>query len=153
KPQDVLDAQAPLMGKDADFSWFQFIIPARKVMRDDFPTGAHEFIPINPNDSFSTSQLEIYLVFRLMSASYDSVPLTAQCFIETPEMTERSRPVAQDHVIASMSDQSGYFTLIAPASGWTPGLYRCGLFAGERTSAYTHVDEIRFRILEPTRQS
>jgi tetratricopeptide (TPR) repeat protein len=153
KPQNVLDAQAPLMGKDADFSWFQFIIPARKVMRDDFPTGSHEFIPINPNDSFPTSQQEIYLVFRLMSASYDSVPLTAQCFIETPEMTERSRPVAQDHVIASMSDESGYFTLIAPASGWTPGLYRCGLFAGERTSAYTHVDEIRFRILEPTRSS
>lgn len=153
KPQNVLDAQAPLMGKDADFSWFQFIIPAGKVMRDDFPTGAHEFIPINPNDSFSASQQEIYLVFRLMSASYDSVPLTVQCFIETPEITERSRPIAQDHVIASMSDQSGYFTLIAPASGWTPGLYRCGLFAGERSSAYTHVDEIRFRILEPTGQS
>ncbi len=153
KPQNALDAQAPLMGKDADFSWFQYIIPARKVMRDDFPTGAHEFIPINPGDSFPASQKEIYLVFRLMSASYDAVPLTAQCYIETPELTGRARPVAQDEVVAAMSDESGYFTLAAPANGWTPGLYRCGLFAGENTSAYTHIDEIRFRIVDRSRQS
>jgi tetratricopeptide (TPR) repeat protein len=153
KPQDTLDRRTPLMGKDADFSWFQFIIPASKVMRDDFPTGAHEFIPINPGDSFPTTQQEIYLVFRLMSSSYDAVPLAARCFIEVSELTGKDQPIAEDQVIASMSDESGYFTLIAPASGWTPGLYRCGLFAGERTSAYTHVDEIRFRILEPTNQS
>ena len=40
------------MGRDADFSWFRFVIPAGKVVRDDFPTGAHEFIPLNPGDSF-----------------------------------------------------------------------------------------------------
>ena len=28
-----------------------------------------------------------------------------------------------------------------------------GLFAGERTSAYNHVDEVRFRILDPHRPS
>jgi len=153
KPQDALDRRTPLMGKDADFSWFQFIIPASKVMRDDFPTGAHEFIPINPGDSFPAMQQEIYLVFRLMSASYDAVPLAARCFIEVSELAGKDRPIAQDQVIAAMSDQSGYFTLAAPATGWTPGLYRCGLFAGERTSAYTHVDEIRFRIVEPSRRS
>jgi len=153
KPQDILDRRTTLMGKDADFSWFQFIIPASRVMRDDFPTGAHEFIPINPGDTFPTTQQEIYLVFRLMSSSYDAVPLAARCFIEVSELTGKDTPIAEDHVIASMSDESGYFTLMAPASGWTPGLYRCGLFAGERTSAYTHVDEIRFRILEPTRSS
>jgi hypothetical protein len=72
---------------------------------------------------------------------------------QASELTGKDRPIAQDQVIAAMSDQSGYFTLAAPAAGWTPGLYRCGLFAGERTSAYTHVDEIRFRILEPIRPS
>jgi len=153
KPQDTLDRRTPLMGKDADFSWFQFIIPASKVMRDDFPTGAHEFIPINPGDSFPTTQQEIFLVFRLMSSSYDAVPLAARCFIEASELTGKDQPIAEDQVIASMSDESGYFRLPPPTTGWTPGLYRCGLFAGERTSAYTHVDEIRFRILEPTNQS
>jgi hypothetical protein len=49
----------------------------------------------------------------------------------------------------AMNDQSGYFRLPAPKTGWAPGLYRCGLFAGERTSAYTQADEVRFRIIKP----
>lgn len=153
KPQKPLDARASLMGRDADFSWFRFIIPASKNMRDDYPTGEHDFIPLNPGDSFPTTQQEIYLVFGLVSASYDAIPLTAQCFLETAEMTEEPRVVAQDKVVMSTSDQSGYFMLARPATGWAPGLYRCGLFEGERTSAYTQVDEVRFRIIHPTRSS
>ena len=148
KPQKVLDTSAVLMGRDADFSWFRFVIPTGKVVRDDFPTGAHEFIPLNPGDTFLTTQREIYLVFGLVSASYDAVPLAAQCFVETAESAENPRAVAQDRVMTSMNDQSGYFMLFPPKTGWIPGLYRCGLFAGERTSAYTYVDEVRFRIVE-----
>jgi tetratricopeptide (TPR) repeat protein len=153
KPQKPLDTGASLMGRDADFSLFRFVIPAGKVLRDDSPTGAHDFIPLNPGDSFPTTQREIYLAFALVSDSYDAVPLTARCGIETSEMTGEERAVAQDQVMMSMNDQSGYFKLSPPATGWTPGLYRCGLFAGDRTSAYTHVDEVRFRILERTRSS
>jgi tetratricopeptide (TPR) repeat protein len=153
KPQKPLETGASLMGRDADFSWFRFVIPSSKVIRDDFPTGAHEFIPLNPGDSYPTTQQEIYLVFGLVSASYDAIPLTAQCFLETSEMTGEHRVVAQDHLLMSMNDQSAYFRLSPPKTGWTPGLYRCGLFAGERTSADTQVDEIRFRIIEPTRSS
>jgi tetratricopeptide (TPR) repeat protein len=149
KPQKALDTRTSLMGRDADFSWFRFVIPAAKVMRDDFPTGEHEFIPINPTDSFPPTQQEIYLVFALVSAADDGVPLIAQCFSETAEMSGEIRAVAQDRVILSMSDQSGYFRLSPPVAGWTPGLYRCGLFEGERTSAYTQVDEVRFRITGP----
>lgn len=149
KPQRFLETRASLMGRDADFSWFRFVIPAIRVMRDDFPTGAHEFIPLNPNDSFPTTQRDIYLVFGLVSSSYDAVPLSVQCFLETPDVSGDQPPVAQDHVLTSMNDQSGYFMLSPPQTGWPPGLYRCGLFAGERTSAYNHVDEVRFRILDP----
>jgi hypothetical protein len=141
------------MGRDADFSWFRFVIPASKVVRDDFPTGAHEFIPLNPGDSFPTTQPEIYLVFGLVSASFDAVPLTARCFLETSEITGEQRVFAQDHVLTSMNDQSGYFMLTPPKTGWTGGLYNCGLFAGERTSADTLVDEVRFRIIAPPRSS
>lgn len=56
KPQKPLDQQASLMGRDADFSWFRFVIPTSKVLRDDFPTGAHEFIPLYPGDSFPFTQ-------------------------------------------------------------------------------------------------
>jgi len=153
KPQKPLDTRASLMGRDADFSWFRFVIPASKVVRDDFPTGAHEFIPLNPGDSFSTTQPEIYLVFGLVSASFDAVPLTARCALETSEMTGEHRTVAQDRVMTTMNDQSGYFMLTAPTTGWTTGLYHCGLFTGERTSADTLVDEVRFRIIAPTQSS
>lgn len=152
-PHKPLDKRASLLGRDADFSWFRFVIPAGKVMRDDFPTGAHEFIPLNPGQSFPPTQPEIYLVFALVSASYDAVPLSAQCYLETADQAGEPRPVAQDQVMMSTNDQSGYFVLSRPPSGWTPGLYRCGLFAGERTSAYTHVDEVRFQIAEPLRRS
>ncbi len=153
KPQKPLDMRASLVGRDADFSWFRFVIPASQVMRDDFPTGDHNFIPVNPGDSFPTTQREIYLVFGLVSASYDAVPLTAQCFLETSEMTGGQRALAQDRVIMSLSDQSGYFKVSPPKTEWTPGLYRCGLFVGERTSADTQADEVRFRIIKPRRSS
>lgn len=151
--QKPLDKRSSLMGRDADFSWFRYVVPASKVIRNDFPTGDHEFIPINPGVSFPSTQNDIYLVFGLVSSSYESVPLTAQCFLEASELSGEPRAVVQDQVLMSMSDQSGYFLLSRPETGWAPGLYRCGLFEGERTSAYTQVDEVRFRVIEPTRSS
>ena len=150
KPHTLLDTGSLLMGRDADFSWFRYVIPASNVMRDDFPTGDHQFIPINPGDSFPTTQQEIYLVFGLVSASYDAVPLSAQCFLETSEMAGEPRVLTQDHVMMSMNDQSAYFRLSPPQSGWPAGLYRCALFAGERMSTDTQVDDVRFRIIKPT---
>jgi tetratricopeptide (TPR) repeat protein len=153
KPERALDTGGTLVGRDADFSWFRFVIPAAKVMRDDLPTGQHDFIPLNPSDSFPSTQPEIYLVFRLVSDSYDAVPLATQCFLEASEAMGHPRMIAQDQVLMAMSDQSGYFRLAAPERGWTPGLYRCGLFAGERTSAYTQADEVRFRIVQSRHRS
>ncbi|HSL04407.1 MAG TPA: tetratricopeptide repeat protein [Nitrospiraceae bacterium] len=153
KPQETLDQRASLMGRDADFSWFRFVIPASKIVRDDFPTGAHEFIPLNPGDSFPATQAEIYLVFGLVSASFDAVPLTARCAPETSEMIEEQRAVAHDHVMTTMNDQSGYFMLTPPKTGWTAGLYHCGLFAGEHVTTDNIVDEVRFRIIAPPKSS
>ena len=153
KPQDLLDQRASLMGRDADFSWFRFVIPASRVMRDDFPTGAHEFIPLNPGDSFPTTQPEIYLVFGLVSASFDAVPLTARCALEGSEIIGHRPAVAQDRVMTAMNDQSGFFLLSPPKAGWAAGLYHCGLFAGEQVSADTLVDEVRFRIAPPAQSS
>jgi hypothetical protein len=153
KPLKPLETRASLMGRDADFSWFRFVIPAGRIMRDDDPTGDHEFIPVVPGDSFPATQPAIHLVFALLTASYDAVSLTAQCFLETSEMTGEHRPVAHDRVAMSTNDQSGYFKLSPPPAGWTPGIYRCGLFEGERPSAYSQVDEVRFRILPSFRTS
>ncbi|MDH5740160.1 MAG: tetratricopeptide repeat protein [Nitrospira sp.] len=149
KPQKTLDTGVAIAGRDADFSWFRYVIPAGKVVRDDFPTGAHEFIPLSPSDTFPNNQSEIYLVFKLVSDSFEAVPLTARCSPETHEMTEDPRITVQDRVMTAMNDRSGYFLLTPPKTGWAPGYYRCGLFAGEQTSAYSYVDEVRFRISEP----
>ncbi len=151
KPQKTLDTGAAIVGRDADFSWFRFVISATKVVRDDSPTGAHEFIPLYPGDTFPTTQSEIYLVFRLVSDSFDAVPLTARCGLETSDMAEDPQTTVQDHVMTTTNDRSGYFLLTPRKAGWTPGYYRCGLFAGEQTSAYSYVDEVRFRIIEPNR--
>lgn len=148
KVQKTLETGVAIAGRDADFSWFRYVIPATKVMRDDFPTGAHEFIPLNPGDTFSTTQPELYLVFRLLSDSFDTVPLTARCSVETPDMTDESQVVIQDRVMTTTNDRSGYFLLTPPKTGWSPGLYRCGLFSGGQPSAYSYVDEVRFRIVQ-----
>lgn len=152
-PQKTLETGVAIAGRDADFSWFRFVIPAGKVLRDDFPTGAHEFIPLNPGDTFLVTQPEIYLVFKLVSDSFDTVPLTARCSPETPDMTEDLQATVQDRVMTTMNDRSGYFLLARPKAGWMAGLYRCGLFVGEQTSAYSYVDEVRFRIVEPRQKS
>lgn len=149
KPEKLTDTRASLMGRDADFSMFRYVIAADRVMRDDLPTGTHEFMPIDPGDTFPTTQEEIYLVFGLVSASYDEMPLSAECFVETSAAAAKPTPVTRDHVVMGMGDQSGYFMLPSPETGWTPGIHRCGLFVGSETSAYTHADEIRFRVHGP----
>jgi len=147
KPDDLFHTRASLMGRDADFSWFRFVIPAGRVMRDNLQAGNHEFIPIDPNDTFPLTQQEIYLVFALVTASYDAIPLTAECYREASPITWGEAPLVRDQVVMSTNEQSGYFVLTAPKSGWTAGLYRCGLFVGDTVSAYTQSDEVRFRIV------
>ena len=153
KPDELFHTRASLMGRDADFSWFRFVIPAARVMRDDLQVGSHEFIPIDPDDTFLTIQQEIYLVFALVTASYDAIPLTAECYLETSKITLGEAPLLQDQVVMSTNEQSGYFALSPPKSRWAPGLYRCGLFVGDTVSAYTQSDEVRFRIVEPSQAS
>ncbi len=156
RPAQYIDKQGSLMGRDADFSMFRYVIPAKRVMRDDQPTGTHDFIPIEPHDTFPATQQEIYLVFGLVIPAYDAMPLSAECDPETPGTSpaaENRVPFVRDHVVTGMGDQSGYFVLSAPKTGWAPGLHRCGLFVGSETSAYTHADEVRFRIIRIPRAS
>lgn len=152
-PEKKVHPRASLMGRDADFSLFRYVIPADQVMRDDLPTGAHDFIPISPSDTYSTKQKEIFLVFGLVTASFDEVPLTVQCHLETSKISEDQPALAQDHIIMGMNEQTGYFILTPPETGWPLGLHRCGLYVGNEVSAYTHTDEVRFRIMETTQPS
>ena len=144
--EEWMESRAALMGRDSDFSMFRYVIPAPHVMRDDLPTGAHEFIPVYANDTFPPDQGEIYLIYGLVAASFDEVALTAKCFLETGKIAQEERAVAHDQVVMAMNEQSGYFVISPPDNGWSPGLYRCGLYVGDQVSAYTHSDEVRFQI-------
>lgn len=152
-PDKKVHRRASLMGRDADFSLFRYVIPANQVMRDDLPTGAHDFIPINPGDTYAPTQQEIYLVFGLVTASFDEIPLSVECHLETSKISEEQPALAQDHIAMAMNEQTGYFMLTPPETGWPIGLHRCGLYVGNEVSAYTHTDEVRFRIMEPTPMS
>lgn len=152
-PQKPLSARTALMGRDSDYSWFRFVIPSGEVMRDDLPGGAHEFMPIDPVDTFPATQEEIYLVFGLVSSSFQDVPLTAKCFLESSKITEHQNALAEDQVIMTMNDRTGYFVIYPPEAGWPSGLHWCGLFVGDQVNAYTHADEVRFRIIESTSSS
>ena len=80
--------------------------------------------------SFPGSQQDIYLGLQPgHRLAYDEVPWPHRCFKETAELAGAHTAVAQDRLIMSTNDQSGYFVLPRPATGWTAGLYRCGLFA------------------------
>jgi len=89
------------------------------VMRDDFPTGAHEYIPLNPSDTFPATQREIYLVFGLVSDHSMRAAHGALC-VESSDMADDSAWRAGS-VLTSMSDRSGYFLLTPPTTGWVPG--------------------------------
>lgn len=149
KVSQPIHTRASLMGRDADFSWFRFVIPSKMIFRDDMLAGSHDFIPLDPGDTFLPTQQDLYLVFALATPSYDEVVLTTECFLETSTITPNQSGLAQDQVVMSMNEQSGYFRLRAPREGWPPGLYRCGLFVGNEVSAYNHADEVRFRIVPP----
>jgi tetratricopeptide (TPR) repeat protein len=144
---EPVHSRTSLMGRDADFSWFRFVIPGKMVMRDDLLMGSHEFIPIDPGDTFPSTQKNIYLVFALVIPSYDEIPLTAECFLETSKITSGQAALAQDRVVMTTNEQSGYFRFQVLPEGWKPGLYRCGLFVGDEVSAYNQADEVRFRIV------
>lgn len=135
-----------LMGRDSDFSWFRYVIPAGYAIRDDLQAGAHEFLPLSPGDTFRDVHQEIYLVFGLALASYDEIPLSAECYPEEIMDPSDSRPVSTDRVISGANEQSGYFLLSPPEGGWVPGFYRVDLFMGDSISASTQIDEVRFRI-------
>ncbi|MGD9850571.1 MAG: tetratricopeptide repeat protein [Nitrospirales bacterium] len=150
KVSQPIPIRASLMGRDADFSWFRFVIPSKMIFRDDMLMGSHDFIPLDPGDTFLPTQQDLYLVFALATPSYDEVPLTTECFLETSAISPNQSALAQDQVVMSMNEQSGYFRLRVPQGGWPLGLYRCGLFVGDEVSAYNHTDEVRFRIVHPS---
>jgi len=137
-----------IIGRDSFRAWFSHIIPAHAVERDDLQTGTHDFLPLNPRDTFHPDDPEITLVFGVLLPSYDAIQLTAEYVLEPGSIGSPQSPIGRDTVELTNSEQSGYFILHAPEEGWPIGIYRVDLFMGDQVSAATHVDEVWFRIVE-----
>jgi len=140
-------AELALIGTDTVRGSFRQLITARDVIQDDVQTGLHEFVPVHPTDTFLQRDEDIYLVFTLTSTQEDEVKLASRWVAEHTTNLAPNTLIGTDSVLLGLSERSGYFRLRRPASGWQPGIYRIDLYLGAQVSAYTHMADLRFRIV------
>lgn len=137
---------APL-GTDTVGSSFRQLVTANEAIQDDLQTGLHEFLPLNPTDTFRREDAEIVLVFTLTSTQEDEVVLTSRWVAERTSGLNPNTLIGVDAVRLGLNERSGYFRLRRSDGGWKPGTYRVDLHLGEAISAYTHIAEARFRVV------
>lgn len=126
--------------------WFRQLITAQSAIQDERQAGFHEYIPLDPGDTFSPNQPSIYLVFALTTPPADARTITTQWVAEKVEGIPPNTIVGTDAVLLELNDNTGYFFLDRPEGGWRVGTYRIDLFVGEKVSPYAHVADVRFRI-------
>jgi tetratricopeptide (TPR) repeat protein len=131
---------------------FRQLITARDVIQDDLQTGLHEFIPIDPTDTFSQQEDRVYLVFTLTTTQEDEVKLASNLVAVRAAGLPPNTLIATDRVQLGLNERSGYFILRRPEGGWKSGTYRVDLYMGDQISAYTHMADLWFRILAGTDQ-
>ena len=129
--------------------WFRQLVTARSAIQDELQAGFHEYMPLDPGDTFSPSQPSIYLVFSLTTPPSNAMPITTQWIAEKVDGMPPNTLVGIDAVVLELNDNTGYFFLDRPEGGWPMGTYRIDLFVGEEVSAYTYVADVRFRIVNP----
>jgi tetratricopeptide (TPR) repeat protein len=126
--------------------WFRHLVTAKAIVQDDVQAGFHEYIPLDPGDTFAPDQSEIYLVFALTTPPADAKQISTQWVAEQVEHKSPNTVIGTDAVVMDLNDSSGYFFLDRPKGGWPVGTYRIDLFVGEEVSPYTYVADVRFRI-------
>lgn len=127
---------------------FRQVMTARDMIQDDLQTGLHEFIAVNPTDTFRSDEPEIYVVFQLTTNQEDfDLKLTSRWIAEQTTGLPPNTVVGTDQVLLGLNERSGYVRLSRPEGGWSPGLYRVDLYLGPQVSAYTHAGDVRFRIV------
>ncbi len=143
---DMQGVRAPT-GSDSSGGWFRQLIPAQSVLQSDLQTGLHEFIPLDPTDTFTQAVPEIYLMFALLNAPPNAVILQSRWVAERVDGLPPNTLVGTDIVEIGLNEVTGYFWLERPKGGWKTGTYRIDLYVGEQVSAYSHIAEEWFRIV------
>lgn len=128
--------------------WFRQLIMAKAIGEDDLQAGFHEYIPLDPGDTFPPDQPRIYPVFAVTTPPADTRQITTQWIAEEVGQHPPNTMMGTDSVLLGLNESSGYFFLDQPQGGWPVGTYRIDLFVGEEVSAYSYVADVRFRILD-----
>jgi hypothetical protein len=149
-PVEAPEQFAPL-GGDTTRGSFRQVITARDMVQDDVQTGLHEFMPIDPTDTFRETDEMIYVVFALTSTQEDEVVLTSQWVAEETADLRPNKIIGVDKVMIGLNERSGYFQLQRPEGGWRSGLYRVDLYLGGQLSSYALIADVRFRIVPADR--
>ena len=148
-------SQTPLrvlpLSVDVVRGWFRQLITARAVGQDEMQAGYHEYIPLDPGDTFSPNQPRIYLIFALTTPPADAKQISTQWVAEQVAQESSNTVMGTDAVLVDLNDSTGYFFLDQPEGGWPVGTYRIDLFVGEEVSPYTYVADVRFRIVSPAK--
>jgi tetratricopeptide (TPR) repeat protein len=144
----LIAAQLTPIGTETVRGAFRQVITARDVIQDDLQAGWHEFIPVNPTDTFLPQEPDIYVVF-LLTGNQETLELklTSRWIAEQTKGFPPNTLVGTDAILLGLNERSGYFRLHRPENGWSPGIYRVDLYLGLQVSAYTHVADLRFRIV------
>ncbi len=151
EPLPTLDELTPI-GTDTVHGSFRQLITARTVVQDDAQTGLHEFMPVNPTDTFGPQDADVFLVFTLTGSQEDlEVKVTSRWVAEQVSGLASGTLVGTDTVVLGLNERSGYFRLRQPEGGWPPGIYRVDLYLGPQVSAYTHIADVRFRVVADPR--
>lgn len=137
---------APIV-PSTSIGWFVQLVLSGDVLQEDLQTGQHEFLAIDPKDTFLPDDAEIYVVFTLTTASPDEVVLTSRWVAERTFGLPPNTLVGTDQVAMRLNEGSGYFLLSRPEGGWSTGTYRVDFYVGEEATAYTHMADVRFRVI------
>lgn len=140
-------AQFVAMGAETVKGAFRQAITAREVVQDDLQTGWHDFMPIDPTDTFTPRDAAIHVVFTLTNNQEAETPLISRWVAERVAGLAPETLLGTDKVLVGLNERTGYFRLRRPAGGWPSGTYRVDLYLGDQASAYTHMAEVRFRIV------
>jgi tetratricopeptide (TPR) repeat protein len=146
-PIPIATQLAPI-GTETVGGSFRQVMTARDMIQDDLQTGLHEYIPVNPTDTFLPQEPEIYVVFQLTTNQENfDLKLSSRWIAEQTTGFPPNTLVGTDAVLLGLNERSGYFRLRPPEGGWSPGIYRVDLYLGPQVSAYTHIGDVRFRIV------
>jgi len=109
---------------------------------------AHEYVPVDPRQTFRPETPIVYVVFKTHQ-HYESFQVFGVCFPEEVHGLDPKTPIAQDVVYMALEDESGYLKIASPPDGWKPGKYKVEIHVGWQVNEISLMGTMRFSVPSP----